>query len=73
MKGTIGDSLRKEVVYAESWEDQEIGIDIERVVDWEDRIAGYSEDVKKLYYVAFDKIKEVDEMLVDKSLNWEVQ
>lgn len=51
----------------------ELGIDFEIVVDWEDRIANYSDDLKKIYYTAFDKMKELDETLLDKSAKWVVQ
>lgn len=60
-------------MYEERPAGYELGITIERVVDWEDRIAAYSQEIKNMYYLAFDKIKEVDEMLVDTSLNWQVQ
>lgn len=50
--------------------DYELGIDFEIVVDWEDRIAGYSDELKKVYYTAFDKMKELDEIVMDKSPEW---
>ena len=50
----------------------DVRLDFEYVVDWEDRIAKYPQDIKQVYYTAFEKLKEADEMFVDKSLPWTV-
>lgn len=59
--------------YVDFGPDFELGIDFEIVVDWEDRIAAYSEETKQIYYTAFEKMKEMESMLTDKTLNWAVQ
>ena len=34
-----------------------MGVDLELVVDWEDRIKAYTAETKQIYYTAFDKFK----------------
>jgi hypothetical protein len=63
----------KKVEYEDFPPGYELGIDFEIVVDWEDRIAGYSDDLKKIYYTAFDKMKELEEAMSSKSPEWVVQ
>lgn len=50
-----------------------MGFDYELVVDWEDRIKDYTPEIKQFYYTAFDKLKFVEDMLINNTLDWAVQ
>ena len=43
---------------------------IEKVIDWTKRIDGYDKKQKTKYEMAFQKMKQLKEMLLDKSENW---
>lgn len=40
-------------------------ISVEKIVDWESRIAAYSQETKELYYTGFRKFKELEDMFLD--------
>jgi len=45
-------------------------IRLERVCDWDRRIAGYSEEVRAIYAKVWQVEKEYDELLVNNTLLW---
>ena len=45
--------------------------EIERVVDWNKRIAGFTEKQKNKYKKAFEKMKEFKALITDTNPQWE--
>ena len=46
---------------------------IEKIIDWESRIASYSQEIKDIYYEGFKNLAEYERMLTDKTHNWTVK
>lgn len=46
--------------------------EIERVLDWDKRIANYTDKQKALYKRGLEKLEEFKQLLVDKEYDWQV-
>ena len=45
----------------------------EKIVDWESRIASYSQETKELYKIGYQKFEELEDLFIDKSNSWYIK
>ena len=73
MTDAIKDKIKIEMMFDELPEEIPGAVfQIEKVNDWEKRIASYSDYKKALYTRAFEKQKEFEDVMADTGKDWKV-